>query len=104
MCAPRGGAPPFAQVLLAPRCPPVTFSMATGQHDILLENLTLLTADPAVAQAPEVLQNAGINTGAQFDQLQRITPTKQDTGRQAHLPLLRRLLGEIHRNRPHPTR
>ena len=53
----------------------------TAQKDILLENLTLLTADPEVTRALAILQNAGINTGQQFDQLQRITPTKQQVRR-----------------------
>lgn len=52
----------------------------TGQQDIRMENVALLT-DPAVAQALEVLQEAGVNTGERFDQLQRITPTKQASRR-----------------------
>ena len=49
----------------------------TAQNDVLLENLTLLTADPKVAEALAVLKDAGISTGEQYDRLQRITPTKQ---------------------------
>lgn len=50
----------------------------TSQDDVLLENLTLINADPAIAAALAVLKDAGI-TGEQFDRLQRITPTKQAT-------------------------
>jgi superfamily II DNA or RNA helicase len=53
----------------------------TDQQDILLENLTLLTSDQEVTRALSVLQDAGIDTGAKFEQFQRITPTKQDTRR-----------------------
>jgi superfamily II DNA or RNA helicase len=53
----------------------------TAQNDVLLENLTLLGADPRVADALAVLREAGINTGEQFDQLQQITPTKQQSRR-----------------------
>lgn len=53
----------------------------TAQNDVLVENLTLLGADPRVADALAVLREAGINTGAQFDQLQQITPTKQQSRR-----------------------
>lgn len=63
----------------------------TGQDDVLLENLTLLSADPKVAAALAVLQGAGINTGDQFDRLQRITPTKQ-ASRKAKRALLDELV------------
>jgi hypothetical protein len=53
----------------------------TSQDDVLLEDLTLVTADPAVTSALEVLQNAGINTGERFDLLRRVTPTKQQSRR-----------------------
>ena len=53
----------------------------TAQNDVLLENLTLLGANPRVADALAVLRDAGINTGEQFDRLQQITPTKQQSRR-----------------------
>lgn len=53
----------------------------TAQRDVLVENLTLLTADPEVANALAVLQDAGIDTGEQFDQLRRIAPSKQQSRR-----------------------
>ena len=55
----------------------------TNQHDIQLENLTLiaLSTDPDVAQALAVLKDKGIDTGVKFDQLQRVQPTKQQTRR-----------------------
>lgn len=52
----------------------------TAQADVQLENLTLLGADPEVAHALDVLRDRGITT-AQFDQLQRIQPTKQQVRR-----------------------
>lgn len=63
----------------------------TAQDDVLLESLTLLTADPKVAAALAVLKNAGISTGEQFDRLQRITPTKQ-ASRKAKRALLDELV------------
>ncbi len=63
----------------------------TAQDDVLLENLTLLTADPKIAEALAVLKDAGINTGEQFDRLQRITPTKQ-ASRKAKRALLDELV------------
>lgn len=53
----------------------------TSQDEILLEDLTLVTANPEVANALAVLQNAGIDTGERFDQLQRVAPTKQQSRR-----------------------
>lgn len=53
----------------------------TAQNDVLLENLTLLGADSRVVDALAVLREAGINTGEQFDRLQQITPTKQQSRR-----------------------
>ena len=63
----------------------------TAQEDVLLESLTLLTADPKVAAALAVLKDAGISTGEQFDRLQRITPTKQ-ASRKAKRALLDELV------------
>ncbi|MDI6024048.1 DEAD/DEAH box helicase family protein [Leucobacter sp. UT-8R-CII-1-4] len=63
----------------------------TAQDDVLLENLTLLTADPKIAEALAVLKDAGISTGEQFDRLQRITPTKQ-ASRKAKRALLDELV------------
>ena len=65
--------------------------MITAQDDVLLENLTLLTADPKIAAALAVLKDAGISTGEQFDRLQRITPTKQ-ASRKAKRALLDELV------------
>lgn len=59
----------------------------TSQDDVLLEDLVLLQADPKVAEALAVLKDAGVSTGEQFNQLQRIVPTKQAT-RQAKRTLL----------------
>lgn len=61
----------------------------TAQDDVQLETLSLISisADPEVVKALEVLRDKGITGGAQFDQLQRIQPTKQKS-RQAKRTLL----------------
>lgn len=63
------------------RPPPPNEPTVTGQGTVLLEDLQLLSGDPRVAQALKLLQEAGVQTGDQFDQLQRIQPTKQDRRR-----------------------
>lgn len=63
----------------------------TAQDEVLLESLTLLTADPKVAAALAILKDAGISTGEQFDRLRRITPTKQ-ASRKANRALLDELV------------
>jgi superfamily II DNA or RNA helicase len=63
----------------------------TSQDEVLLENLVLLQADPKVAQALAILKEAGVNTGEQFDRLQRIVPTKQ-ASRKAKRALLDELV------------
>lgn len=65
----------------------------TAQDDVQLETLTLISvsADPEVVQALAVLRERGITGGAQFDQLQRIQPTKQKA-RQAKRSLLDELV------------
>nr|WP_079594936.1 DEAD/DEAH box helicase family protein [Mycobacteroides abscessus] len=56
--------------------------VVTAQDDVQLENLILVSvsADPEVARALAVLRERGITT-AQFDQLQRIQPNKQQVRR-----------------------
>ena len=61
--------------------------VVTAQGDVLLEDLTLLGADPRVAAALKILKEAGVQTGEQFEQLKEIQPTKQ-AGRQAKRKLL----------------
>lgn len=75
-----------------PRETNVAQPVITAQEDVLLENLTLISAsaDPEVAQALAVLRDRGIS-GAQVDQLQRIHPTKQQV-RQAKRTLLDELV------------
>lgn len=51
----------------------------TGQGDVLLEDLALLSADPKIAEALRTLQAAGVETGAHFDELRKIQPTRQAT-------------------------
>lgn len=65
----------------------------TAQDNVQLENLTLISisADPEVVQALAVLRERGVTGGAQFDQLQRIQPTKQKA-RQAKRTLLDELV------------
>lgn len=66
----------------------------TGQDDVQLETLTLISAsaDPEVARALAVFKERGI-TGAQLDQLQRIQPSKQQVRRAK-----RSLLDELVKN------
>lgn len=63
----------------------------TSQESILLEDLTLVAANPEVTRALEILQDAGIDTGERFDELQRVAPTKQQS-RRAKRPLLDNLV------------
>lgn len=63
----------------------------TAQDDVQLENLTLVSVDPEVVQALAVLRDRGITGGAQFDQLQRAFPTKQQV-RQTKRSLLDELV------------
>jgi superfamily II DNA or RNA helicase len=65
--------------------------VVTSQGEVRVENLALLTADPRVMAALEVLKEAGVQTGAQFDELKQIQPTKQAT-RQAKRKLLDELV------------
>ncbi|QTV79260.1 hypothetical protein [Microbacterium sp. NIBRBAC000506063] len=57
------------------------------QDHVLLENLTLLTADPKIAEALAVLTDVGVSTGEQFDRLRRITPTEQASRKAKRAPL-----------------
>lgn len=66
---------PFAH---RPRSPIPT---VTAQGEVLLEDLKLLSSDPEVQRALEVLAAAGVQSGDQFDQLRRIHPSKQETRR-----------------------
>lgn len=59
----------------------------TSQEDVALEDLELLGADPKVAEALRTLRAAGVDTGAQFEYLRKIQPTRQAT-RQAKRKLL----------------
>ena len=65
----------------------------TAQDNVQLETLSLISisADPEVMKALEVLRGKGITGGTQFDQLQRIQPTKQKS-RQAKRALLDELV------------
>ena len=69
----------------------VPLPVITSQDDIRLESLTLLGTDPRVAAALAVLKDAGISNGEQFEQLQRIVPTKQ-AARKANRSLLDELV------------
>ena len=53
----------------------------TAQGDVLLENLALLRDNPDVAAAIQVLADAGVSTGDDFEQLRRIQPSRQDARR-----------------------
>lgn len=59
----------------------------TGQGEIQLEGLTLLSANPEVAKMITALADLGVNTGEQFDQLKRMTPTKQEARKAKRLQL-----------------
>lgn len=59
----------------------------TSQSDVRLENIHLLKQDPEVLEALRVLTEKGVKSGAQYDELNRITPTKQ-ASRQAKRTLL----------------
>lgn len=67
---------PFAEPRIAQPLPTVT-----GQGEVLLEDIDLIQGDPRVAEALRMLRDAGVSTGAQFEQLQRYHPTKQATRR-----------------------
>ena len=66
--------------------------LVIGQEGLALESIPLLAVDdPAVKDALDVLLKAGIANGSQFEELQRIQPTKQ-AARQANRTLLDELV------------